>query len=73
MTDPISSDKSIKLHDTVCDTLTRMLQSEEVSAAEVMAAIKFLDNNNISVDLEASAPMKDLVGKLPSFPDDVAA
>ena len=72
MTDPISSDKSIKLHDTVCDTLTALLQSPDVKAADVMAAIKFLDNNNISVDLEESEKVADLRAILPYDDEQVA-
>lgn len=49
-----------------------MLQSPDVRAADVMAAIKFLDNNNISVDLEESEKVADLRAILPYDDEQVA-
>jgi hypothetical protein len=72
MTNLISSTKAIKLHDTVCDALDRLLSAEAPSAAEVKVAVDFLEKNGITVDLQDSKKMQDVVGTLPFLDTEVA-
>lgn len=53
-----------ELHATVAKVLTNAIQSEEVNAAMLGAAITFLKNNNITANAEHNAELGELARAL---------
>lgn len=58
------------LHDAVANTLLQRVLSGEASPAELNAAIKFLQNNNIEAAvITDESPLGKLAAALPTFDD----
>ena len=55
-----------ELHGVIATELTRRIQSNEASAADIGAAIKFLKDNSITVSVEDDQKMHTLREKLES-------
>ena len=54
------------LHDTVAKDLLSRIQSGEASASELSVAVKFLKDNNATLDvITAESPMANLLDALP--------
>ncbi len=66
----MKADKKVlaQLHGLVADKLIERLEAEEWKAADIMAAIKFLKDNDISSDFESDKKLQTLFQSLP-FPD----
>lgn len=58
------------LHAAIADDLLRRVQSGEATPAELNAAIKFLQNNNIEANIAESPELEKLAMALPKFIDD---
>ena len=61
-------DKEIleQLHDTVAKDLLERIKSGEASASELSVAVKFLKDNNATLDvITAESPMGNLLDALP--------
>jgi len=61
-------DKAIleQLHDTVAKDLLERIKSGEASASELSVAVKFLKDNNATLDvITAESPMGNLLEALP--------
>ena len=61
-------DKTIldELHDTVAKDLLDRIKSGEASASELSVAVKFLKDNNATLDvITANSPMSNLLDALP--------
>lgn len=54
-----------KLHSDVAQDLLDRVNSGEATAAELGIAIKFLKDNNVTVDIEDSEPVLNLAKALP--------
>ena len=54
-----------KLHSTIAQDLLDRIITGEATAAELTIAVKFLKDNNVTVDLEDSEPVMNLVKALP--------
>ncbi len=54
-----------KLHSNVAQELLDRINTGEATAAEIGIAIKFLKDNNITVEIEESEPVMNLVKALP--------
>jgi hypothetical protein len=54
-----------KLHSTIAQDLLDRIITGEATAAELTIAVKFLKDNNVTVDLEDSEPVMNLVKTLP--------
>ena len=54
-----------KLHSTIAQELLDRINAGEATAAEIGIAIKFLKDNNITVDIEESEPVMNLMKALP--------
>ena len=55
-----------ELHDTVAKDLLDRIKSGEASASELSVAVKFLKDNNATLDvITANSPMSDLLDALP--------
>jgi hypothetical protein len=54
-----------KLFDTVCDTLSEKLQSEECTPNDVKNAIQFLKDNGITGEPRKGTPLDRLLEDLP--------
>jgi hypothetical protein len=54
-----------KLHSNVAQELLDRINTGEATAAEIGIAIKFLKDNNITVDIEESEPVMNLIKALP--------
>ena len=59
------SDKLSKLHDLLADKLTKIIQSEEVTASELNVIRQFLRDNGIDAIPAENSAMGDLVAALP--------
>jgi hypothetical protein len=59
-----------ELHKLVAEDLTRRIASGEAGAAEINAAIKFLQNNGIEAKMTEDNPLGKLHAALPSFEDE---
>ena len=60
-----------ELHDMVAQVLLSKLQSGEATPAEINAAIKFLQNNNIEAAMAQEDPaLQKLIASLPKFDDE---
>lgn len=58
------------LHEAVARDLLQRVASGEATPAELNAAIKFLQNNNIEADIAESTTLSGLAAALPVFDDD---
>jgi hypothetical protein len=58
------------LHEAVAKDLLQRVRSGEATPAELNAAIKFLQNNNIEADIAESKTLSGLAMALPVFDDD---
>lgn len=61
-------DKTVldELHDTVAKDLLDRIKSGEASASELSVAVKFLKDNNATLDvITANSPMSNLLDALP--------
>jgi len=54
-----------KLHLDIAEDLLARIQSGEATASEISIAVKFLKDNNVTVEIEESEPMMSLVKTLP--------
>lgn len=63
----MKADKKVlaQLHGLVASELIEKLTSKEWRPADIMAAIKFLKDNDISSDFEANDKLKTLFNSLP--------
>lgn len=54
------------LHETTAKELLKRIESGEASASELSVAVKFLKDNNATLDVITSeSPLGNLLGKLP--------
>ncbi|OZI20048.1 hypothetical protein CAL26_21070 [Bordetella genomosp. 9] len=53
-----------ELHGAVAKELTRRINADEASAADIGAAIKFLKDNQITASIEDNSQLQDLQQKL---------
>jgi hypothetical protein len=60
-----------QLHEAVAKSLLMKVQTGEATAAELNAAIKFLQNNGIEAIQTESNPLGMLAASLPVFDDDI--
>lgn len=63
-------DKLDQLHNMVAQTLIEKLESGEAGAADINAAIKFLQNNGIEANITPESPLATLRTALPKFNDE---
>jgi len=54
-----------KLHSDIAQDLLDRVKSGEATAAELGIAVKFLKDNNVTVDIEDSEPVLNLAKALP--------
>lgn len=59
-----SLDKLNTLHDKVADRFLAMLENEEVAAKDLAIIVKFLKDNDITVDVLESAPVQDIISSM---------
>ena len=54
-----------ELHLQIAEDLLERVQSGEATASEISIAVKFLKDNNVTVEIEESEPMINLAKTLP--------
>jgi hypothetical protein len=64
MSKKATEDKLSDLHNLVADTIAAKLRSGDFKPADLMAAIKFLKDNNIECSPEQSQPMQSILDSL---------
>lgn len=70
MTKRASEEALDELHGTVARVLTARMKTDEVTAAEIAVAVKFLKDNAISGVLDADDPIRNLANELSNMPLD---
>lgn len=71
MSNPASRSELSELHATVARVLKDRLDGEEVSAADISAAIRFLKDNNIESNFEVDDDaLSEVKNALDNFDDD---